>query len=476
MPGQLWSAMSDTPTARTQNGAVTHATTGVEVLDFFFNLGSYRNQEEAVIINSFKRAFITQPELSLKALFYARDVRGGQGERRLFSICMKWLATEAGAIASQLICLIPIYGCWNDMLCLMGTPVQKTAIAYWANAISNKDPLACKWAPREKSSHRQVATKLRKELSMTPKQYRKWLAAHTNVVENNMCARQWDEINFSHVPSRAMLIYSNAFKRNSSTYPQWVEGLASGKTKVNSSTLYPYEIVKSVDAENEQVRTAQWNALPDYFGGSARNVLPIIDVSGSMEARINNTTSCMDVAIGLGMYCAQRSQGVFKNKFITFHSTPSLLSIPPASFKNQVEYIRSAPWGGSTNFVATFELILDAAMRNSLPQSELPEMVLCVSDMEFDLAAGYYNSQTNFDHIKSKFSAAGYKLPDLVFWNVQSRGTGNYPVKFHENGTALVSGFSPSIMKTILSSSNITPLSIMLDTLNSERYSFIRVG
>ena len=484
----LWTGMSSHDSV-TENGAVTHSTSGDELVNFFFTLGALRGADTGRITNVFSKAFFQDNELALKALFYARDVRGGQGERDVFKASLSWLAEHRSELVLINLDNIVKFGRWSDLLSLMGTSIEAEVISFWAMSIKAKDGLACKWAPREKSTHRKVATLLRKELDMSPKQYRKWLSAHTSVVETQMCAQDWDEIQFSSVPSRAMKIYRSAFERNSKTFKPWVDSLVKGEVKVNSKTLYPHEIVRdtcsySITHDQKSLLQAMWEQLPDYFDGSTRSVLPIIDVSGSMDTPVGgygsgNSTKCMDVAVGLGMYCAERTRGPFRGKFVTFHSKPTLINIPNTDFYSRVQDVKRAPWGGTTNFQATFDLILNTAVRNKLSQSDLPDVVLCVSDMEFNVAtgSGYYSQgqRTNFEVIKRKFKRAGYKVPQLVFWNVQSRSDGNVPVKFDDNGVALVSGFSPSIMKMILSSDELTPRTLMLDTLNSERYATVRV-
>lgn len=484
----LWTGMQSHDSS-TNKGAVTHSTSSNFLVDLFFALGAMRSATKEHIIDVFSKAYYTNPNMTMKCLFYARDIRGGQGERQFFRICLEWLAANAPAHLTLNCSFIPFYGRYDDYEALIGTNLHAAALHHWGTAILNGEPLACKWAPREKSSKRHIATLLRKRIGMSPKQYRKHLAAHSKVVETQMCAKNWEEINFSHVPSRAMSIYRKAFERNSDNFKSWLESLAKGEVKVNSSTLYPYELVKAAMSydtvpEDNTLLESMWDALPDYFDGSARNVLPVIDVSGSMSEPVGgfssgSTTSCMHVAIGLGMYCAERTQGAFKNKFVTFHDVPSLIDIPAhRSFTDRCRFIERSDWGGTTNFQATFNLILDTAIRNKLSQSDLPEVVLCVSDMEFDQAHSSYGfggyRVTNFESIKEKFERAGYKLPQLVFWRVNQGGNKNVPVKFNEHGVALVSGFSPSIMKTILTSEELSPLKIVEDALNASRYSCIR--
>jgi len=484
----LWNSMS-TNDSRTENNAVTHSTSNNNIVDFFFSLGAMRNTSPEDIKLSFAKAFYSDRDLAMRAMFYARDIRGGQGERNVFNACIKWLANEHPSYLTANFENIAEYGRWSDFITLFDTALSNEAVTYWAEAIRSEDPLACKWAPREKSSNRKVAVALAKTLNMPPKAYRKHLARCTKVVETQMCDKSWDDIVYSHVPSRAMKIYAGAFERNSNNFKPWLESLVKGEVKVNSKTLYPHELVHEagkwdITEDHKALLQAMWEQLPDYFDGNTRNVLPIIDVSGSMSSIIStsSTMTCMDVAVGLGMYCALRTEGIFKNKFITFETSPRLMEIPAhASFSEKVNFVKQAPWGGNTNFQATFELILNSAVKDNLRQIDLPDIILCVSDMEFDSAGSsyaYYNSNeedTNFQAIKQKFEDKGYTMPRLVFWNVQDRSMSNVPVKSNEDGVALISGFSPSVMKTVLTSDNFTPYTIVLDTLLSSRYDSVRV-
>ena len=482
----LWSAMQ-TGDSKTENGAVTHSTSNSASVDFFFKIGALRGAAEDMIINAFWKAFNTNPLIAMRILFYARDVRGGQGERRVFRTILKTLANggPSSEWLKQNLACIPTYGRFDDLFELVGTPLQNEALSFYGVALQAGDGLAAKWAPREKSSKANVATLLRKHMGLTPKAYRKMLVTSTDVVENKMCAQQWDTIEFSSVPSCAMRIYRKAFERNCKTYAQYIQNLAAGNEKVNSSTLYPHQIVRSIGAasspEEKILLNEMWNSLPDYLEGNQRNILPIIDTSGSMTTPIaKGSESCMDVSVGLGMYLAERNRGIFRDKFITFSSTPSLQDVQGENLWNRVQSIQSASWGMSTNLKAVFDLILQAAVSNNIKSDEMPEMVLIISDMEFDVANRDYDHgrtnyhATNANVINSEYQRLGYKAPDLVFWNVQARSDANVPVKHNELGVALVSGFSPSIMKQLLSTESLTPESIMMSVVSSDRYSAVR--
>jgi hypothetical protein len=321
-------------------------------------------------------------------------------------------------------------------------------------------------------------------MGLKPKQYRKMLVEATTVVENQMCSQKWDNIKFSSVPSCAMKQYRKAFERNCTTYAQYIKDLTEGKEKVNASVLYPHDLVYSVGKHGATVQertllNEMWNSLPDFFDGNQRNILPVVDTSGSMLSEISSKSSvtCLDVSVGLGMYLAERNQGMFKNSFITFSSEPTIQNIQGYDLYSKSMALKQAAWRMTTDLQTTFDLILRTGKNHQIPQSEMPEMILIISDMEFDQAItdDWYNSSTSFnrtnmDEIRRKYAESGYDIPQLVFWNVQSRSDDNIPVKQNDAGVALISGFSPSIMKQLLSNKSFTPEAIMLSIVNSERY------
>jgi len=469
--------------ALTENGAVTHSTSDSALVDLFFKIGALRAADNARILSNFWRAFNINPLFAMRILFYSRDVRGGQGERRIFRIILKDLAKSP--IGSEWLrrnmSSIPYYGRWDDLFELIGTPLQSEALQLYGIALNAGDALAAKWAPREKSSKSKIAYLLRKQMGLKPKQYRKMLVEATVVVENQMCAQQWDDIKFPSVPSCAMKQYRKAFERNCTTYAQYIKDLSEGKEKVNSSVLYPHDLVRSVarstTSQEKVLLNEMWNSLPDFFNGNQRNILPVVDTSGSMTRPISSEktsgTTCLDVSVGLGMYLAERNEGLFKNSFITFSDKPSIQNIQGNTLYSKVQALKRADWGMTTNLQATFNLILNAAVDNQIPQKEMPEMILIISDMEFNACTGYYGrhpSSTNMDAIRIKYTQSGYEMPKLAFWNVQSRSDSNVPVKQNDAGVALVSGFSPSIMKQLLTNESFTPETIMLSVVMSERY------
>lgn len=325
--------------------------------------------------------------------------------------------------------------------------------------------LCAKWQNRQGPN----ANKIRSYMKLTPKEYRKMLVANTNVVETQMCAKDWDNINFGKLPSVASARYQTAFCRNAmDKYTAYKESLEKGEAKINASAVYPYDVIKSVRHGDKKVANAQWKALPNYLEGSTENVLPIVDVSGSMDCAAggNPSISCMDVAISLGLYLCERSDGIFKDTFVTFSTNPQLQSVK-GSLSDRVYQMENAEWKMSTNLEAVFDLILDSAVKHNVDASEMPTMLLILSDMQFNQCVA--NPTDNaYKMIDKKYATAGYKRPNIIFWNLKaSKGV---PVTFQTNGVGLVSGFSPSIMGSVLKCDNLNPENLMLEAVMSDRY------
>ena len=452
---------------QTENNCVTNLTSSKHCVDLFFKIGAMRNAEKSVIHTMLYNALEENPTDALRILFYARDVRGGQGERNVFKAGLEMLTSLSTPLKLDIVRKIPEYGRWKDLFHLFGTKDEAQAITVLTEGLAAGDPLCAKWCPREKSAHKHIAKKLRKALNLSAKEYRKLLSSATSVVETQMCNGEWGAINFSHVPSQAMLKYRKAFsKRDTERFVQYLADVADGTEEIKASTLHPHQIVsKIMSGDSDPTFGAQWNALPNYMEGCEdRRILPLIDVSGSMMGLP------ITVAIGLGMYLAERNTGAFKDHFITYSENPQLQMLVGKTLEDRVNNLQGTDWGYNTNLQAVFNLILNKAVGHRIPESEMPTEIIILSDMEFDEACD--NRQTAFDSISFKFKQAGYEMPSIIFWNLNSRTQDNYPVKFDEQGTALVSGFSPSIMKHILSNKGeITPEMMMRLVLDSPRYS-----
>lgn len=465
----------------TENGMATNSTSLNACVDLFFNIGAMRGQDKQRLIATFSKAFNEDPKRAIKLLFWARDIRGGAGERQIFKDILVYLAETHDLVLKPNLKFIPEYGRFDDLLTLSGTLLEKEAFQIIADAIKAENGLCAKWMPRKG----ETAEKLRAFLKFSPKQYRKTLVNLTNVVETKMCAKEWDTIEFGKIPSVASARYQKAFGKNAyESYSAYIQSLVKGEAKINAGAVYPYDVTKSLSHGNSTVANEQWKALPNYMEGANDMILPVVDVSGSMStpAGGNKNVTCMDVAISLGLYISERNEGPFKDAFITFSSTPQL-QVLSGSLQDRYAQMASSDWGMSTNLEATFKLILDQATKHNLTEEEMPNKILILSDMEFNAATnsrgGWYRQEEKTDWnptaqqmIEKMYADAGYRMPQIVYWNIQSRN-GGVPVAFDKAGTALVSGFSPAIMTSLLAGDIESPQQIMDKTILSERYALI---
>ena len=459
----------------TENGMATNSTSLNACVDLFFNIGAMRGQDKQRLIATFSKAFNEDPKRAMKLLFWARDVRGGAGERQVFKDILVYLAENHDLVLRPNLHLISEYGRWDDLLALAGTYLEKDAFTLISDALIAENGLAAKWMPRKGA----VAEKLRKFTGMSPKQYRKSLVGLTSVVETKMCAKDWNSIDFGKLPSVASARYQKAFGKNAyESYSAYIASLVKGEAKINAGAVYPYDIITSLERGNATVANEQWKALPNYLEGANDMILPVVDVSGSMSSPAggSKTVTCMNVAISLGLYISERNVGPFKDAFITFSSKPQL-QVLSGSLNDRYTQMSDSDWGMSTDLEATFKLILDQATKHKLSQDKMPNKILILSDMEFNQATGgggWRNeggkwNPTAQQMIEKMYNNAGYKVPQIVYWNIQSRN-GGVPVAFDTQGTALVSGFSPAIMTSLLGGDIESPQQIMDKTILSERY------
>ena len=480
----------------TENGALGYRTTGKELLDLNFAVASLRSMSDEEVANRFKKAFCENNLLAMKWLFFARDVRQGLGERRLFRVVLADLVKSNPEMVIPVINLIPEYGRYDDLWCLLDD--EKAAdIVYqivddqfdqdWVKMLAGKPvSLLAKWMPSINTSSaktKEYGKKICKALRMPERVYRKRLSMlrkHLDVVEVKMSEKNWSEIKYEAVPSRANLIYNNAFLKNDGERRrEYLDKLFRGETKINASTLFPHDIIHKYTEgyywlrDKDMSIEALWKALPDTINGCG-NTIVVADGSGSMTCRVDNKSnvSALDVANALAIYFAEHSSGQFKDKYITFSERPQIVDFSNCnSLHAKLQKALTHSEVANTNIEAVFDLILTSAVNNHMSQEDLPANILIVSDMEFDGCAYCYlgkPSQTLFNTISQKYKAAGYKMPRLIFWNVNSR-TGTIPVKENELGVALVSGFSTNVAKMVMSN-KLDPMECLLETLNSERY------
>ena len=464
----------------TENGMTTNSTTLNECVNLFFQVGALRGQDKQRLISKFSKAFTEDSLTAMKILFWARDVRGGAGERQIFRDIITWLAETHPTTLKKNVHLISEYGRWDDFLTLVTSKTcWEVALECVRLGLLNEDGLCAKWMPRKGVK----ANIIRKYLGVTPKQYRKLLVRLTNVVETPMCSKDWSSIDYSKLPSLASSRYQRAFLKNDTKrYEEFKLALENGETTVNAGALYPYDVVKSLQFNGDNtVSQAQWESLPNYMEDSTDRILPIVDVSGSMgcSAGNNPNLTCMDVAVSLGLYISERNEGVFKDTFLTFSSNPTL-QVLNGPLVDRLSQLKCADWAMSTDLQKAFKLILNQAVKHNVPVEEMPTKLLILSDMEFDEAtSSHWDPVSDWNPtaqqmIKGMYEKAGYEMPDIVYWNIQSRND-NCPTRFDETGTALVSGFSPSIMRSILSCKNITPYEVMMETIDSPRYEAITI-
>jgi hypothetical protein len=466
--------------ARTTNGMRARKSTASACVDLFFKIGASRGKD---ITKDFVAAYVENKDIALRIAQWVRDARGGAGERELFRQILAYLDKHDPDAAAQLLMKVPEIGRWDDIFVVKNDKLKYQAFSMLGDALRAKNGLAAKWTPRKG----ELAVEIRNFFGMSPKFYRKSLVELTKVVEQDMCAKNWDNINFSHVPSVAHARYKKAFFRNTQEYAKYVAELIKDpkdrtvQVKINSGAVYPYDVLKGViGAYNKNYNStelgalqAQWDAMENFIGDA--NVLPLVDVSGSMTCKAGghaskSETTCLDIAVSLGLYCADKNTGKFKDTFLTFSGSPELLHLK-GNIVQKVKQMVDSNWGMNTDLIKALEKVLKVAKDGAVPQEEMPEVLLIMSDMQFDACARFDDSAMKA--VERKFTDAGYEVPKIVFWNLNAHE--NVPVKYDTRGVALVSGFSPSIMVSVLGgdTDNFTPEAIMLKTLMVDRYNLV---
>lgn len=496
----------------TANGALTNSTSHNFNVDLFFLAGACRKETQENIEKALTKSYEFDRVKTLKIIFWAGDIRQGAGERRFFKLALKWLNDNHADDLQTYLSFIPEYSRWDVLFDLAN--INDTVLNYICENIKTNG-LLCKWLPRKvfaRDVHKNkniiknknilkdkfgnkikkasgnweirteehtlvkrrllydgLAGKIQKKLCLSPKEYRQLLVKNTKVVETKMCAKKWNEIEYSKVPSVALNKYNKAWYRNDEErFKAYLESVKKGETKINASAIFPHDIIKgAVPNDYSYDRTSlndaqitQWNNLPNWLVGE-NSIMPVCDVSGSMYG------TPITISVALGLYISERNVGPFKDAFLTFSDEPTM-QILKGDINQRIQQLLDAAWGNSTNISAVFETILNKAIENRLPQEQMPKTVLIISDMEFN----YCGNMTNFENIKRMYQEAHYELPNIVFWNVNGR-TGNMPVTINDKGVALISGASPSIVKAVLTN-EISPIKVMNNAIEVERYSFIK--
>jgi hypothetical protein len=465
-----FSVAMTTNDTQTANGMAAHSTTNNACLDFFSVAGSARKMSEPELWELFQKSFGANPVSAFRNLFYTRDVTDGQGERETFRKLLKRISFDDRMNANfrNNVQHIPTFGRWDDLFALFNTPLEQDALKTIAKGLFAENGLCGKWMPRKGPN----ALKIMNFLEMSPKNYRKLIVSLSQTVEQKMCSKKWEEINYSHVPSKASVRYQKAFGRNDTVrYVQYLQDLKSNKqsVKINAKAIHPHEILKGT---NFEIVEQQWKSLPDFMENSkGGRILPICDVSGSMYGLP------MDVCLALGIYLSERNKGPFKDLVISFCGRPKFFDLSNLSLDTKITSLRKMEWEMNTNLEAVFKLILKKAVEGNLSNDDMPDKLLILSDMQFDECV-QNASQNAMEMIKEMYRSSGYKVPSVVFWNLKaSVGKLTSPVKHNEIGAALVSGFSPSIMKSVLSGNleQFDPMNIFHETVtNNPRYQVIQ--
>lgn len=468
----------------TLNGSLTYSSSLNANVDLFFLGSALRGQTEDRITSLFAKAMVENADLALANLWYIRDIRNGQGERQQARNIVKYLGQNyPNLITVEFLQKLVNYGRYDDILTLLETH-NSLIIEFIRERLANEDNLLAKWLPSENTSSKKTkeyAKKIRQGLGISSVEYRKILSqlrAKQKLVETTLTNKDYDALEYEHIPSKAGLKYRKAFlNHDAERYKSYLNQVNSGEKKINTGTLTPVDIVGKYfqnaygwysstcsRPSDDKVLNTMWNNLPDVFDGKYENSIVVADTSGSMLTSYGNTkVKPLSVAVSLAMYIAERNKGLFKDTFMTFSTTPQLQEIKGKDLFEKINNLSSADWHGSTDLDAVFDTILRACCEHNVEEDECPKRIYIVSDMEFNGCVK--SNATTMNRIREKYIECGYQIPQIFFWNVNSK-TDNIPVRYNEGGVALISGFSPNILKYVLKTGEISPQSIMLDTLS----------
>lgn len=469
---------------RTENGAAALNTTGDSRLDFFSTVGALRETDEKRIQVLFAEAYKVNPLFAVKTAFYARDIREGLGERKTFRTLLRYMAEYHPEAILPNLDLVGVFGRYDDLYCLIGTPIEDEM---WASMkkqfeedLQNMNQgkaisLLAKWIKTadSKSEHtRKLGVLTAKKLGYSVYHFKRIVRSmrkHIRVTESLMSTGKWNEIQYSNVAGRAMMIYRNAFMRHDEErFKNYIGAALAGKEKIHSAVLYPYDIVEKIlyDGEDSQVLEAQWRQLPDYLS-EGMNAIVMADVSGSMYGRP------MAASIGLAIYFAERNKGAYHNLFMTFSGKPETVVLKGKTLEQKIRYVAKADWGMNTDLRAAFQEVLDIAVEHDVSQQEMPKSIIVISDMEIDYCGS--DDWSFYENMKKQFSDYGYEIPNIVFWNVNSRHD-VFHADYTRKGVQLCSGQSVTVFKQLLESIGSSPIEMMEKVINSERYSCLSVS
>lgn len=471
-------------TTFTDNGCLTNISTLNKNLDFFYIAPTLRNKNENLLLKLFKDALNEDKTTALRILFYIRDVRGGQGERNIFRICLLHLINKETNWLKNNLHLISEYGRYDDLLILLKSKIKDTVLNYikvqldedLKNYEANKNiSLLAKWLPSENSqklfNKQYYNILINSKLFGTHKQYRKTISKlrqYLNILETKLCNKDYTNLDYSKLSGYNIFKYKKAFTRNDNDrYSTYLNSVEKGNTKINSNVLYPYDLVRGyisgsnwtnpISNKIDNTIEAQWKALPDYV--PEINGLVVCDTSGSMLG----LPIC--VAMSLAIYIAERNKSVtWKDYVIPFSSDANWQKVTGETLLDKLNSIYTGDCS-DTNLEAVFDLILSRAIYFNVKDIDMPKQLLIISDMQFNSNT---HNLASLDMIKLKYLNAGYTLPQLVWWNVNSKNT-NTPATINDDGSILLSGCSPAMLKIALSGKD-SMLEVMNKIINADRY------
>ena len=464
--------------SRTQNNALQYKHSGSHLLDLFYAVGSSRNEEAwEKLVNLYDDAYLDNPVVATAIIMWARDIRGGMGERESFRRCYRELIAHDGELGEKVTRLVPEIGRFDDLNVALGTSCHETALQVWKEALESDNALAFKWVNIKKDRI------LRRFLGMNPKEFRKYIVNGRTgtIVEEKMCAGKWNDIEYDKLPSVAGARYGKAFKRHDAA--RYDEFLNDDEKSINAAVLYPHDVFRTIRyGDNPELGDKLWKNLPEME--IKGNIMVMADVSGSMSKQASGSVRCIDVSVSLALYIAQRNTGKFRNKVMTFSVRPDIILLPENQSISEILYdIQRMDWEMNTNFEAAYREILKDAKINNVKQKDMPEYILVLSDMQFDQSwlgidvnrysrNSMFNNRSGeietvsddlpiFDRMRKEFKANGYELPKIVFWNLAGATYGGTPACKSSKNVALISGFSPKILEAVLRDGELIPMQVM---------------
>lgn len=489
------SMQKDNNMTMTENGALAMKSTYSDIVDLFGTIGALRSRETSEVERLFAKAFAEDKLLATKMSFYARNVRGGLGERTTARVIWRYLANSQPDIMRKNIQFVPFFGRWDDLYYLLDTPVEKDVwelirAQYEADVegMQKQESISimAKWLKNANSKNATFASwgkRTARALHMSDKDYRKAMSAlrtYLDVVEVKMSKGDFSAITYSAVSSRAMMRYRKAFTNHDEVgFQNYLDSLVKGETKVNASTLYPYDIMEQYgliegygwrdcylkcSKPYDTVLEEQWKALPNYVQGE-NNVLVMADTSGSMRGRP------MATSVGLAIYFAERNKGAFKNVFMTFSDDPKFVTLKGETLRDKISSVEAIV--ANTDIEKAFAKILEVSKANNVPAEDMPKALVIISDMEFDEGTSY-TKYTYHERFAKMYEDAGYTLPTIIYWNVASRQD-TFHVACDKQGVQLASGSSASTFQSIIRNIGKTPYQAVVETLSDEMYSMITV-